>query len=123
MKKLLAVLFVAATMVVGLFAEDKFPTGSWIDSKYNAEWRFGIDGSVELYDANTGKLYYSFTKDKIKNYKHSASADGLTLSFSCTETGRSYKFTKPVSISTDLILEIDPVWTDENYKTNIKFRK
>lgn len=123
MKKLLAVLFVAATMVVGLFAEDKFPTGSWIDSKYNAEWRFGIDGSVELYDANTGKLYYSFTKDKIKNYKLSASADGLTLSFSCTETGRSYKFTKPVSISTDLILEIDPVWTDENYKTNIKFRK
>lgn len=123
MKKIFAVLIVAATMVVGLFADDKFPTGSWIDSRYDAEWRFGLDGSIELYDANTGKLYYTFSKSKISNYKLTPTKDGLTLSFTCSETGRSYKFTKPVSLSTDLILEIDPVWTDENYKTNIKFKK
>lgn len=123
MKKIFAVLIVAATMVAGLFAADKFPTGSWIDSRYNAEWRFGLDGSIELYDASTGECYYKFTKNKISNYKLGASTEGLTLSFTCSETGRSYKFTKPVSVSTDLILEIDPVWTDENYKTNIKFKK
>lgn len=123
MKKLFAVLFVAAVMAAGAFAEDAFPTGSWIDSNYDAEWVFGLDGKVELRDANSGDLIFSFTKDQIKDYKLGASKDGLTMSFTCPATSRKYKFTKPLSLSTDLILEIDPDWTDVDYKTNIKFKK
>lgn len=123
MKKLFAVLFVAGVLAAGAFAEDSFPTGSWIDSNYNAEWVFGIDGKVELRDSVSGDLIFSFTKDKIKDYKLSATKDGLTMSFTCPKTSRKYKFTKPLTLSTDLIMEIDPDWTDTNYKTNIKFKK
>lgn len=123
MKKLFAVLFVAAVMAVGAFADDSFPTGSWIDSNYDAEWVFGIDGKVELKDANTGALIFSFTKDQIKDYKLGATKDGLTMSFTCPATSRKYKFTKPLTLSTDLVMEIDPDWSDVDYKTNIKFKK
>lgn len=123
MKKLFAVLFVAAVMAAGVFADDSFPTGSWIDSNYDAEWVFGLDGKVEVRDANTGVLYFAFTKDQIKDYKLGASKDGLTMSFTCPATSRKYKFTKPVTLTTDLIMEIDPDWSDSNYKTNIKFKK
>ncbi|HOX32878.1 MAG TPA: hypothetical protein PLB91_11125 [Spirochaetales bacterium] len=34
---------------------------------------------------------------------------GTTLSFGCKETGKAYKFTKPLT-SSDMILEIDPPW-------------
>lgn len=123
MKKLIAVLFVAAALTAGAFAEDSFPTGSWIDSTYNAEWVFGLDGKVELRDSVSGDLIFSFTKDKIKDYKLSATKEGLTMSFTCPATSRKYKFTKPVTLSTDLIMEIDPDWSETNYKKNIKFKK
>ena len=42
MKKLFAVLFVAAVMVAGLFAEE-FPKGTWTDPNYDAEWVIGLD--------------------------------------------------------------------------------
>ncbi|MCQ2582564.1 MAG: hypothetical protein MJ160_01530 [Treponema sp.] len=123
MKKLFAALIVAAVMAVGAFAEDSFPTGSWIDSNYDAEWVFGVNGSVELHDAVTGDLIFKFTKDQIKDYRLLPSADGFTLSFECPATHRKYKFSKPISLSTDLIMEIDPDWSDKNYKVNIKFKK
>lgn len=123
MKKLFAVLFVASVMAFGAFAEESFPTGSWIDSNYNAEWVFGLDGKVELHDSVSGDLIFAFTKDQIKDYKLGVSAKGLTMSFTCPATSRKYKFTKPVTLSTDLIMEIDPDWTDENYEVTIKFKK
>ena len=51
------------------------------------------------------------------------SKEGLVLSFSCAETERAYKFIKPITLSTDLEMEIDPEWTDEDYKVTIKFSK
>ena len=122
MKKLLAILFILAICVTGVFAEDtEFPTGTWIDENWDAKWVFAKD-KVELFDAK-GDLVYTFTKDNTVDFKLTPSAKGLVLSFSCAETERAYKFTKPVSLSTDLEMEIDPEWTDEDYKVTIKFSK
>ncbi|MBQ9238008.1 MAG: hypothetical protein IJ191_01630 [Treponema sp.] len=80
-----------------------FPIGSWLDTKWNATWTFeGND--IKLYQGGT--LIYSFN-GKIKDFKVSAAADGVTLSFSCDETGRSYKFFKDLSLTTDIDMTID----------------
>lgn len=103
-------------------AQDKdFPTGTWVDNNWNAEWVLDV-AKVHLYDAANGELVYTFTKNNTENFKFVPSADGLTLSFTCAETNRSYKITKPLTLDTDLILEIDPDWTDEDYKVNLKFK-
>ena len=62
-------------------------------------------------------------KANTKDFKLTPSTKGLTLSFYCAETERDYKFTKPITLSTDLDMEINPDWTDENYKVAIKFSK
>lgn len=123
MKKILSLLAVMAFCVIGAFAQDvEFPTGTWTDEKWNAEWVFAKD-KVELFDASTGDLVYTFTKSNTEDFKLTPSTKGLTLSFSCAETSRSYKFTKPVSLDTGLEMEIDPDWTDVDYKVTIKFKK
>ena len=67
MKKFLAILFVLAVCVTGVFAADtEFPTGTWIDENWDAKWVFAKD-KVELYDVN-GALVYTFTKDTTKDY-------------------------------------------------------
>ena len=124
MKKLFAVLFVAAALVAGAFAEgiEDFPKGSWIDENYDAEWIFGA-GTIELKDAKTGEHIIYFRKEKMENFKVEATADGLALSFYYADTERAYKFIKPVSLSADLTLIINPDWQDNDYKTTIKFKK
>lgn len=126
MKKLFVVLFVAAVMVAGLFAEEtlEFPKGTWIDTNYNAEWVLGA-GSVELYDGTTGELIYSFTKDKRENEKLEMTTEGLSWSFVCPETYRRYYFIKPLTMamSADILLQIDPDWTHEDYKVEIYLKK
>ena len=122
MKKFLAILFILAVCVVGVFAEEtEFPTGTWIDETWDAKWVFAKD-KVELYDVD-GALVYTFTKATTTDFKLTPSKDGLTLSFYCAETERGYKFIKPITLSTDLKMEIDPDWTDEDYKVTIKFSK
>lgn len=122
MKKFLAILFVLAVCVTGVFAADtEFPTGTWIDENWDAKWVFAKD-KVELFDGK-GDLVYTFTKDNTVDFKLTPSKEGLILSFSCAETERAYKFIKPITLSTDLEMEIDPDWTDEDYKVTIKFSK
>ena len=122
MKKFLAILFVLAVCVTGVFAADtEFPTGTWIDENWDAKWVFAKD-KVELYDVN-GALVYTFTKDTTKDFKLVPSTEGLVLSFSCPETERAYKFIKPITLSTDLEMVINPDWSDEDYKVTIKFSK
>lgn len=122
MKKFLAILFVLAVCVTGVFAADtEFPTGTWIDENWDAKWVFAKD-KVELFDGK-GDLVYTFTKDNTVDFKLTPSKEGLVLSFSCAETERAYKFIKPITLSTDLEMEIDPEWTDEDYKVTIKFSK
>ena len=122
MKKFLAILFILSVCVVGVFAEDtEFPTGTWIDENWDAKWVFAKD-KVELYDEDD-VLVYTFTKANTKDFKLTPSTKGLTLSFYCAETERDYKFTKPITLSTDLDMEINPDWTDKDYKVTIKFSK
>ena len=124
MKKLLAVLFVAAVMVAGLFAEE-FPKGTWVDSNYNAEWFIGADMSIKLYDATDGSLIQSFAKDKMQNEKLEVTEEGLVYQFYYKDTYRRYYFIKPVRLVPDanLLLQIDPDWTTTDYKVDIKFKK
>ena len=128
MKKLFAVLFVAAVMSVGLFAQLKkdieLPTGSFIDKQYNAEWVIGVD-LIELKDASTGKLIYSFTKDKRENEQSGVTDEGAVWSFYCAATYRKYYFIKPYSLALQkhIQLEIDPDWTTNNYKVQLDFKE
>ena len=124
MKKLLAVLFVAAVMVAGLFAEE-FPKGTWVDANYNAEWVIGADMTITLYDATDGSLIKTFTKDNIQNAKLEVTDEGLVYQFYCKDTYRRYFFIKPISLVPDpnLLIHIDPDWTAVDYKNNLKFKK
>lgn len=124
MKKLLAVLFVAFVMAAGLFAEE-FPKGTWVDANYDAEWVIGLDMKIDLYSATDGSLIYSFTKDKIQDSKLEVTKEGLVYQFTCKDTYRKYYFIKPAKLVPDanLVLKIDPDWTTEDYKVDIKFKK
>lgn len=125
MKKLLAVLFVAAALVAGAFAEDEvsFPSGSWIDENWNGEWVIGVDGSIKLLDSVTGALIYDFVDSKITDKKLEATMDGVNLSFYCAETERRYVFSKELTLTANLKLEVDPDWTTEDYKVQIVLKK
>jgi len=125
MKKLFAVLFVAAFVAVGLFAEDlEFPKGTWTDEQYQGEWVIGAD-KVELFDATDGSLIYSFTKDKMQNERLEMTDEGVVYQFYCKDTYRRYYFIKPIKLvpDTDILLQIDPDWTHTDYKINMKMKK
>ena len=103
-------------------ALDQLPTGTWIDSNWNAHWVLDM-GKVILCDSVTGEEIYSFTKENTENWKLTPSKEGLSLSFYCAETERAYKITKPITLSSDLELYVNPDWTDEDYNVTIKFVK
>jgi len=125
MKKLLAVLFVAAAFVMGAFAEDAvtFPSGAWVDELYNGEWVISADTSVKLNDSKTGELIYNFTNDKIENKQVFADKDGIYLTFSCKETHRAYKFFKELTLDKDIKIVVDPDWTTEDYGQLLHFKE
>ncbi len=141
MKKNLFVVLIAAILATGAFAQnavkdaldqadaqineaaEQFPKGTWIDSNWDAAWEFGINNTIILKDSKTGEVIYNFAKDKRSNYKINVTDAGLVISFRCNETQRNYKFTKPVNLSTDIILEIDADFLNEHYKVNMKFKK
>ena len=58
----------------------------------------------------------------MENFKILPSTEGITLSFDCAETERSYKFTKSSLANTNVVMEIDPNWTDEVYKIELPFK-
>lgn len=122
MKKAIAFILVALFAIGAVSALDlgEFPSGKWLDEKWNGIWEFGVN-FIKLNDTN-GNLIYDFT-DTMKDFKISPTKEGLTLSFSCAETERAYSFTKPLTLSTDLVLTVNPDWTAEDYTTNIKLQK
>ena len=91
----------------------EFPTGKWLDANWDALWVFFADGSVKLYDSKNGDLIYDFN-GKTKNLKLEPAGTGLKLSFRCDETERFYTFEKALE-GTDMALDIDRDWTDEEY--------
>lgn len=104
-------------------AAEQFPKGTWIDPNWDAAWEFGINNTIILKDAKTGEVIYNFTNNKRSNFKINATNDGLTITFRCDETQRTYKFTKSLTVSTDIKLEIDADFLNEHYTVNMKFRK
>ena len=119
MKKLISLIVVSAVCLAGLFAVDfgDFPKGTWKDANWDANWDFGVD-SLKLKDSNTNKVIFDFA-GKMDNFKLTPSAKGLTVSFDCKETQRSYKFTKPATLDTSIEMEIDPEWTSSKYKVTM----
>ena len=123
MKKLLA-LAVAAVMTAGLFALDLGGIkGTWQDKKWDADWTFSADGKIVLTKTSTGEEIYTFKDGTVQNFKVKADTSGVSISFDCKDTERSYSFKKGISLDADLDMVVNPAWTTEDYNTVIKFKK
>lgn len=103
-------------------AGEQFPKGTWIDPNWDAAWEFGVNNTIVLKDAKTGEVIYNFAKSKRSNFKVNVTNDGLVITFRCDETQRTYKFTKSVTLSTDIKMEIDADFLNEHYTVNMKMR-
>lgn len=123
MKKILA--FGAfALLAAGAFALDLGDIkGTWQDSNWNANWTFGADGKITLSDSVSGNTIYTFDDSNVQNFKLDAGTSGVSVSFSCKDTERAYKFTKPLTLNSDLDMHIDPEWTTKDYDVKIKFQR
>ena len=122
MKKLFLMLAIAL-MSTGLFALDLGNIkGTWTDKTWDAEWTFSADGHIILTLASTGEVVYDFNDSTIQNFKVSAGTKGVTITFDCKDTERSYSFAKGVSLSTDLDMVINPDWTSEDYSVALKLK-
>ena len=107
MKKLVLVLFVAL-VAMSLSAQTiqlgNFPVGSWLDHNYNAIWEFSSNNIRIL---NTyGNVVHSFSNYTIQDFRVFMEGTQPGISFTCPDTGRSYRFLKPLS-GTDLVMEIE----------------
>jgi hypothetical protein len=110
MKKMivcLLVLFVAASM----YAADpinlgNFAIGQWLDTNYNAIWDFSGNNIRIL--GTDGRVLYDFSNKTIQNFRVFLEGTESGIAFSCPESGRSYRFVKPI-INSDLIMVIDRI--------------
>jgi hypothetical protein len=100
MKKLFAVLIVFLT-AVSLSADPihlgNFPVGQWLDANYNAVWDF-TSNNIRILNTD-GKVLYDFSDKTIQNFQVIAEGAQPGISFTCPESGRSYKFLKPLTNS------------------------
>ena len=123
MKKLLAIA-IAAIMTAGLFALDLGGIkGTWQDKKWDADWTFSADGKIILTKTSSGEEVYTFKDGTVQNFKVKADTTGVSISFDCKDTQRSYSFKKAVALNADLDMVVDPEWTDTDYETTIKLKK
>ena len=124
MKKILAFAAVAVMAVAGAFALDLGEIkGTWQDKNWDANWTFNADGKIVLTKASSGETVFTFDDSNVQKFKILPTTSGLSISFDCEETERSYKFTKPITLNADLDMHIDPKWTSEGYDVKIKFQK
>lgn len=123
MKKIvivMAMLVVLASLVTAQNIDlGKFPKGKWLDANWSAVWEFSAD-NIRILDTN-GAALYDF-KGKIADFKVDVGLTEATISFTCADSNRSYVFTKGIK-DLDLNMEINPVWTDKNYKVTMAFQK
>jgi len=107
MKKLLVVLIillVAASLPADPIQLGNFPVGQWLDAKYNAVWDFASNNIRIL--SPDGRVLYDFSGKTILDFKIIMEGAQPGISFTCVESGRSYRFLKPLT-STDLVMEIE----------------
>ena len=144
MKKFLIAFAVAAIAVAGSFAQDALDEaraaaeaareevpqslqGTWYDKKYDCNWVLSVNatanGLAKLVDASTGHVYYTFTKNNVQNFQqHYDMTNGAVISFDCAAKNRSYKFTKPISGTGDLHIDIYNTVNEERHKAAITFK-
>jgi len=122
MKKAGFTLLLLSFLLIGLSAGDidlgNFPVGKWVDSRYEAVWTFST-GNIQLFTTG-GDLVFDFD-GKVDNFKVNGSLSGVEITFSCKETGRTYKFVKGVS-NLDLQMVIDKD-SGVHYDTPLKIQK
>jgi len=98
MKKIFAVLIVLLT-AVSLSADPiqlgDFPVGQWLDATYNAVWDF-TSNNIRILSTN-GNVLYDFSGKTIQDFKVILEGTQPGISFTCVESGRSYKFLKPLT--------------------------
>lgn len=122
MKRILAIFAVLLVTVTLVNAEGinlgNFPKGKWLDANWNAVWEFGTD-SIRLLDTN-GAVIFDFA-DKTTDFNVDVSLTQAKISFTCAEAERKYVFSKGIK-DLDLVMEIDPDWTDQNYTVTMKMQ-
>ena len=132
MKKIFTVFALAAVLSAGAFAEDvtsglnaatgaaeaigevanvsETLQGVWFDKKYNCNWQFQVNSGSDIFcvlkDADSGAVIYSFNKNKVKNFRAEASTNAFTISWESEAKNRIYKFSKAISMDSDLDLDI-----------------
>lgn len=123
MKKLALLLVLIVGFGAAVTAEGidlgKFPKGKWVDANWSAVWEFGAE-SIRILDA-AGAVVYDFD-GKITDFNVDVSLTEAKISFTCADAERKYVFTKGIK-DLDLDMEIDPDWTDTNYKVTLAFQK
>lgn len=123
MKKILVFAAVAVMALTSAFALDLGDIkGTWKDAKWDANWTFSADGTIVL-TKTSGEEVFTFNDSNVKNFKPVANSDGVGFSFYCAETERAYQFLKPIKLSTDLLMKVNPDWTDTDYDVSIKYQK
>jgi hypothetical protein len=106
MKKIFAVLIILLT-AVSLSADPiqlgNFPLGQWLDANYNAVWDF-TSNNIRILSTD-GRVLYDFSTKTIQDFKVILEGGQPGFSFTCPESGRSYKFLKPL-LSSDVTMQI-----------------
>ncbi|MCL2184348.1 MAG: hypothetical protein FWB86_00645 [Treponema sp.] len=98
MKKILMVLafvlLLTAAASEDLFAQQinlgTFPVGSWLDTNYNAVWEFSSNNIVIKVN---GAVVFDFSKNTIQNFNVGMVGTNPSITFSCPQAGRTYRFT------------------------------
>jgi len=107
MKKIFVVLIIllaAASLPANPNQLGDFPLGQWLDANYDAVWDFTSNNIMIL--STSGRVLYDFSNKTIRDFKVFMEGIRPGISFTCLETGKSYKFLKPLT-SGDAIMEIE----------------
>ena len=143
MKKFLIAFAVAAIAVAGAFAQDAVSDamaaaesareevpqslqGTWYDKKYDCNWVLSVNANAtalaKLVDASTGNVYYTFTKNNVKNFNQEFTVtNGAVITFECPAKNRTYRFVKPIS-NPDLDIDIYNTVYEEPHTATVTFK-
>jgi len=123
MKKILLIILIFTAATVFVYSEGielgDFPLGKWLDANWSAVWEFNSN-NIRILD-NEGGVYYDFNGKTIKDWSVKPGIKGLVLTFYCSETGKKYQFTKPLT-NLNLLMKIDTD-TGNNYEVELPFQK